>query len=75
MDNWTQNGRRTSPDFWQHSDQLHQAYRAREPIESGLFDDNRLENRYAISLDSETSPGPRSHSAEPGTADHRALDC
>ncbi|MBM4124872.1 MAG: peptidylprolyl isomerase, partial [Nitrospira sp.] len=37
--------RRTSPDFWQHSDQLHQAYRAREPIESGLFDYNRLENR------------------------------
>ncbi|MFM8552563.1 MAG: fatty acid cis/trans isomerase [Nitrospiraceae bacterium] len=37
--------RRTSPDFWPHSDQLHKAYRSREPIESGLFDYNRLENR------------------------------
>ncbi|MDE3019117.1 MAG: fatty acid cis/trans isomerase, partial [Nitrospirota bacterium] len=37
--------RRTSPDFWPHSDQLHQAYRRAAPIESGLFDYNRLENR------------------------------
>ncbi|MEW6543841.1 MAG: fatty acid cis/trans isomerase [Nitrospirota bacterium] len=37
--------RRTSPDFWSHSDQLHRAYRARAPREAGLFDYNRLENR------------------------------
>jgi hypothetical protein len=37
--------RRTSPDFWSHSDQLHRAYRARAPLEAGLFDYNRLENR------------------------------
>jgi hypothetical protein len=37
--------RRTSPDFWPHSDQMHQAYRQVAPIESGLFDYNRLENR------------------------------
>lgn len=37
--------RRTSQDFWPHSDQLHQAYRRTAPTESGLFDYNRLENR------------------------------
>jgi len=37
--------RRTSGDFWSHSDRLHQAYRRAAPIDSGLFDDNRLENR------------------------------
>ena len=37
--------RRSSQDFWRHSDQLHQAYFARAPIESGWFDYNRLENR------------------------------
>lgn len=37
--------RRTHPEFWRHSDQLHQAYHARAPLEAGLFDYNRLENR------------------------------
>jgi len=37
--------RRTSRDFWSHSDKLHKAYRESAPIESGLFDYNRLENR------------------------------
>jgi len=37
--------RRTSADFWSHSDRLHQAYRRAAPIDSGLFDYNRLENR------------------------------
>ena len=36
---------RTSPDFWNHSDQLHRAYQASAPLETGLFDYNRLENR------------------------------
>lgn len=37
--------RRTSPDFWQHSDAVHEAYRRIDPIEAGLLDYNRLENR------------------------------
>ena len=37
--------RRTSPDFWEHSDDLHRAYRTTAPLEAGLFDYNRLENR------------------------------
>jgi hypothetical protein len=37
--------RRTSPEFWAASDQLHDAYRKSEPIEAGLFDYNRLDNR------------------------------
>ncbi|MGH7165232.1 MAG: fatty acid cis/trans isomerase [Nitrospiraceae bacterium] len=37
--------RRTNPDFWRHSDQLHQAYSVRTPLEAGVFDFNRLENR------------------------------
>ena len=37
--------RRTNPDFWRHSDQLHRASDARAPVEAGLFDYNRLENR------------------------------
>lgn len=37
--------RRTSEDFWSHSDSLHGAYRQLDPIESGLFDYNRLDNR------------------------------
>lgn len=37
--------RRTSPDFWNHSDQLHRAYQASAPLDAGLFDYNRLENR------------------------------
>jgi Fatty acid cis/trans isomerase (CTI) len=37
--------RRTSPDFWAASDALHHAYRAGAPLEAGLLDFNRLENR------------------------------
>jgi hypothetical protein len=37
--------RRTSPDFWAASDALHEAYRAWAPLEAGLLDYNRLENR------------------------------
>lgn len=37
--------RRTSPDFWSFSDQLHQWYRQDQPIEFGLLDYNRFENR------------------------------
>ncbi|MCM2679721.1 fatty acid cis/trans isomerase [Echinimonas agarilytica] len=37
--------RRTTSDFWQFSDQLHQQYRINQPIEAGLFDFNRLQNR------------------------------
>jgi hypothetical protein len=34
---------RTSPQFWSHSDRLHQAARAQDPLRSGLFDFNRLD--------------------------------
>ncbi|HET9700933.1 MAG TPA: fatty acid cis/trans isomerase, partial [Burkholderiales bacterium] len=37
--------RRTRPDFWEHSDALQDAYAGWAPIEAGLFDYNRLENR------------------------------
>ncbi|WP_370980051.1 fatty acid cis/trans isomerase [Agaribacterium sp. ZY112] len=37
--------RRTNKDFWQISDQLHSALKKQTPIEYGLFDYNRLENR------------------------------
>jgi len=37
--------RRTSPAFWAASDALHEAYRASAPLEAGLLDYNRLENR------------------------------
>ena len=37
--------RRTSPDFWSFSDKIHQLYRQNQPIEAGLLDFNRLENR------------------------------
>jgi hypothetical protein len=37
--------RRTSPMFWQQSDTIHAAYELENPIEYGLFDYNRLENR------------------------------
>jgi len=37
--------RRTSPDFWQHSDAMHSAFEQNAPVEHGLFDYNRLENR------------------------------
>ncbi|MCB1701469.1 MAG: fatty acid cis/trans isomerase [Halioglobus sp.] len=37
--------RRTSPRFWGLSDTLYDHYRQRQPIEAGLFDLNRYENR------------------------------
>ncbi len=37
--------RRTSPLFWQHFDQLQRAVQASAPIEAGIYDLNRLENR------------------------------
>jgi hypothetical protein len=37
--------RRTDARFWQHSDSLHAAYRKGWPIEAGLFDYARYENR------------------------------
>jgi len=37
--------RRTSSQFWALSDRFHDAYQQREPLEAGLFDYNRLENR------------------------------
>ena len=37
--------RRTDPRFWQLSDSLHQQYRDIAPVEAGLFDLNRYENR------------------------------
>ena len=37
--------RRTSPEFWGHADKIHQASKQDNPIEAGIFDFNRLENR------------------------------
>ncbi len=37
--------RRNDPRFWEHSDALHAAYLELAPVEAGLFDYNRLENR------------------------------
>jgi len=37
--------RRTSPTFWGQSDAFHSAYEQDAPVEYGLFDFNRLENR------------------------------
>lgn len=37
--------KRTSPGFWAHSDQIHEARRASDPRHAGLFDYNRLEAR------------------------------
>jgi len=37
--------RRTHADFWQYSDELHQFYREHFPVEYGVLDYNRLENR------------------------------
>ena len=36
---------RSDPDFWTHSDAMQMAYQKESPIEAGLFDYNRLENR------------------------------
>lgn len=37
--------RRSDPNFWSFSDKLHQWYQNDQPIESGLLDYNRFENR------------------------------
>lgn len=37
--------RRTSPDFWQHSDAVHAAYKRIDAKRAGILDYNRLENR------------------------------
>ena len=37
--------RRSSPEFWPFSDRVHSWYRQIQPIEFGLFDYNRFENR------------------------------
>jgi hypothetical protein len=37
--------RRSHPEFWAHSDALHDAYARSAPGEAGLFDYSRLENR------------------------------
>jgi Fatty acid cis/trans isomerase (CTI) len=37
--------RRTNPSFWAHADTLLEDFRKTYPIEAGLFDFNRLENR------------------------------
>jgi hypothetical protein len=37
--------RRTNPNFWKHSDAFHAAYKQEAPVEYGLFDLSRLENR------------------------------
>ena len=37
--------RRTSPDFWAFSDALAARYRKDQPLEAGILDYNRFENR------------------------------
>ncbi|MEH6454332.1 MAG: fatty acid cis/trans isomerase [Psychromonas sp.] len=37
--------RRTNPDFWQVSDLLHETQQQQQPINYGLLDYNRLDNR------------------------------
>ena len=37
--------RRTDPRFWPHSDAVHAAFRSSAPLEAGLFDYSRYENR------------------------------
>ncbi|HHA18750.1 MAG TPA: 9-hexadecenoic acid cis-trans isomerase, partial [Methylophaga sp.] len=37
--------RRTSGQFWALSDRFHNAYQQQAPVQAGLFDYNRLENR------------------------------
>jgi hypothetical protein len=37
--------RRTDQNFWQHSDELHEWFEKNQPLQSGLLDYNRLENR------------------------------
>lgn len=37
--------RRTAPDFWSFSDKIMAAHQRANPVENGLLDYNRLENR------------------------------
>jgi hypothetical protein len=37
--------RRNAPWFWRLSDKFHRHYHNRQPVEAGLFDLNRYENR------------------------------
>jgi hypothetical protein len=37
--------RRSHPEFWAYSDRLHEIFRRTNPVESGVLDFNRLENR------------------------------
>ncbi len=37
--------RRSHQNFWAHSDKIHTAFKAMEPIQAGILDYNRLENR------------------------------
>ena len=37
--------RRTHEGFWAHADRVHERFAANEPIDAGLLDFNRLENR------------------------------
>ena len=37
--------KRNNPGFWPHSDELHRQYKIYAPLEAGLLDYNRLENR------------------------------
>lgn len=37
--------RRSDKNFWQHSDELHSWFEKQQPLQSGLLDYNRLENR------------------------------
>ena len=37
--------RRTNANFWQHSDMVHSAYKKVDPVNYGVFDYGRLENR------------------------------
>lgn len=37
--------RRTDPRFWAYSDRAHAAFSTLDPLESGLFDYNRLDGR------------------------------
>jgi len=37
--------RRTHNEFWQYSDHLHQIFKQHEPVEYGVLDYNRIENR------------------------------
>ena len=37
--------RRSDPGFWEHSDNIRRAYHKTAPIQAGLLDYNRLENR------------------------------